>query len=567
MDRVDLPPRGSRSPRRSVRPAGIAIAAVAILAIAGFGGFAVVQGLGAASSPGPSGPPAPTNGQTATGPVTSSSTGRPSGASGSTPEPGTTPAAAGTPAPAGEAAMPIVPVVGFWSVATDISTADLKAALQGQSATYRKVSVSGADRDAIGRALGVTIASSVRSANAAAVVDAVRTGALGLLRAPDVGPNVRALSIDGTSLFGEGRVTQTSDWPMLLNVQAPPGREWDQAKAWTLVAGGDMFLDRGVRRMVLAHGRDPDYPFDGGTARVTGHHCCGLYVTNYVVPDVQLTGNNGAVRALTTHADLMIANLENPVPDNWVYHAHDYTFSGDPGLLPMFVNAGVDWVTLANNHIMDFGSSGVADTRKNVAAAGLGLGGAGRNIAEAGKISYLQANGTRVAIIACLGAPPGPGAWASAGGAGALPCSNTYILPRIREAKKNADVVIVFPHWGIEYNRTPLASQRSLAGAWVAAGADLILGAHSHVAGAMEEVDGHVVLYSLGNFIFDQDFRTIAMESFLPEMTFDGDRLVQLTLHPYVMADQAQPNLLDPATDDGKALLKSVRQASPHLGW
>lgn len=463
--------------------------------------------------------------------------------------------------------MPIVPVVGFWSTATDISTADLRAALQGQTTTWAKVSVFAPDRDAIGQALGVTIASSVQGGDAAAVGDAAKGGALGLLRASDVGPGVRALAIDGKALFGEARVTQLSDFPLVVTVRAPLDQAWDQAGTWTLLAGGDMFLDRGVRRMVLGHGNNVDYPFDGGTARVTGHHCCGQYVTSYVIPYVQLTGNAGAVRALTSGADLTIANLEDPVPDNWVYHAHDYIFSGDPSLLPMFKNAGVDWVTIANNHIRDFGSSGVADTRKNLAAAGLGFGGAGRNITEAGQISYLPVNSIKVAIIGCMASPPGPGAWATVASAGALPCKNAYVLPRIAEARRKADVVIVFAHWGIEYNRTPLNSQRVLAKAWVDAGADLILGAHTHVSGAIEEIDGHVVLYSMGDFIFDQNFRTITMESILPEMTFQGSRLVQMTLHPFVMADQAQPNLLDPATDDGRALLKDIRLASTHLTW
>jgi poly-gamma-glutamate synthesis protein (capsule biosynthesis protein) len=231
----------------------------------------------------------------------------------------------------------------------------------------------------------------------------------------------------------------------------------------------------------------------------------------------------------------------------------------------MFTNAGIDWVTIANNHIRDFGSSGVIDTRKNLAAAGLGFGGAGKDIAEAGQISYLVANGTRVAIIACVAVLPG--SWATNTSAGALPCKNAYVLPRIRQAKKNADVVIVFAHWGAEYSRTPLNSQRDLAKAWFDAGATLVLGAHTHVSGAIEEIDGHVVVYSMGDVIFDQDWWTITMESFLPEMTFEGDRLVQMTLHPFVMADQAQPNLLDPATDDGKALLKDIRHASTHLDW
>jgi poly-gamma-glutamate synthesis protein (capsule biosynthesis protein) len=106
---------------------------------------------------------------------------------------------------------------------------------------------------------------------------------------------------------------------------------------------------------------------------------------------------------------------------------------------------------------------------------------------------------------------------------------------------------------------------RTLAQTWIDAGAGLILGAHTHVPGAIEEIDGKVVFYSLGNFIFDQSFRTSTMESALPEMTFQGARLVQIRLHPYVSPGE-QPNLLDPATDDGAAVMDTIRQVSDKIG-
>jgi len=461
--------------------------------------------------------------------------------------------------------MPMVPVVKFWSTQTGISLADLKQALQ--SGSKGRWIVPTADAGAIGAALGITLAPAVQRGDAAAIRSAVKGGASGILRASDVTPSVRALAIDGAALFGETRLRDGGQWP--LTIPTPAGSKgWNQAATWTLLAGGDMFLDRGVYRMVVKQGLGTNYPFDGGTAIVTGHHCCGVYVTKYHVPDVQKTGNAGAVRALTQGADLAIANLETPIPDDWVYHAHGFVFNGDPSLLRTFTDAGIDWVTLANNHILDAGPSGIADTRKNLAAAGLGFGGAGRDTAQAGQVSYLHAGSACVGIVACVAV----GAFAGPSSAGGLPCQDQYVVPRIREARQKADVVIVFAHWGQDATvqqprRTPLPSQRALATDWVAAGADLILGAHSHLAGGMDDIDGHVVLYSLGNFIFDQDWWTDTAESFLPEMTFAGDTLAQLTLHPFVLPDWAQPNLLDPATDDGAAILRDVKQASPNLGW
>ena len=96
-------------------------------------------------------------------------------------------------------------------------------------------------------------------------------------------------------------------------------------------------------------------------------------------------------------------------------------------------------------------------------------------------------------------------------------------------------------------------------------GVDLVLGSHSHVPGGIGDIDGTPVFYSLGNFIFDQNWSTDTAESVLLEMTWHGDRLVQARLHPFLTVDQAQPNLLDPAKDDGAALIKAIRNASKRV--
>jgi hypothetical protein len=109
---------------------------------------------------------------------------------------------------------------------------------------------------------------------------------------------------------------------------------------------------------------------------------------------------------------------------------------------------------------------------------------------------------------------------------------------------------------------------RKHAARWAKAGADLILGAHSHVAGAIEEIEGVPVLYSLGNLIFDQHWSTNTMESALVEATFHGPRLLSLGLRPYIVHATSQPNLLDPSRGEGRKLLGSIRKASADwLDW
>ena len=127
-----------------------------------------------------------------------------------------------------------------------------------------------------------------------------------------------------------------------------------------------------------------------------------------------------------------------------------------------------------------------------------------------------------------------------------------------------ADVVVVLPHWGVEYTAAPTARQRSHARALVAAGTTLILGSHSHWAGAMEFVKGRPVFYSLGNLIFDLTRSEETVEGVIVEITFVGARPTQIRLHPTVMVDLVQPNLLQ-AAGDGAVVIKRMRKASEAL--
>jgi poly-gamma-glutamate capsule biosynthesis protein CapA/YwtB (metallophosphatase superfamily) len=351
-----------------------------------------------------------------------------------------------------------------------------------------------------------------------------------------------------------------------VTVTLPEGEGWDPAAVWVLVAGGDSFTDRGVYDTVVRKGRGVDFPFDGGTARVTGHGCCDPVFNDNVVPRYRLTGNKGVVRRLLREAELAIVNHEMPTTPDWGFHSSGFTFSGRPDLTRIFTLAGIDWVSLANNHIKDYGTDGIRDTRRVLRRHGLRYGGAGDDLGEARRISYLEASGTRLAIIPCVGVAPA--IWAGPSVSGATPCEDRYIVKDIKRASREADLVVVFPHWGVEYTRQPLPSMRKHAARWARAGADLILGAHSHVAGAIEDIDGVPVLYSMGNLIFDQHWSTNTMESALAEVTFAGPRLVSLRLHPYIVHETAQPNLLDPARGEGRRLLQAMRRASADwLDW
>jgi poly-gamma-glutamate capsule biosynthesis protein CapA/YwtB (metallophosphatase superfamily) len=464
-------------------------------------------------------------------------------------------------------AMPVVPVARFWSSQEGVSRRDLVRGLEsGTLAGFRRLVIDERIADALAGALGITLHEEILRGDIAAVQRSVRRGALGLVAAASLQPALRPLAVDGRALVGNGRIRDATAWPLLVDLPSTQGATWEQSSTWVLVAGGDAFTDRGVYDTVVRKGRGVAFPFDGGTARVTGHGCCDPVFGDNLVPRYVLTGGRGAVRRLFREAELAIANHEMPTTDDWDFHASGLRFSGRPDLTRIFTRAGIDWLSLANNHIKDYGTDGILDTRRILRQHGLAFGGAGVDLEQARRVRSLEVRGASVALIPCVGVARA--AWAGPGTSGGTPCLDRYLVPDIKAAVRRGDVVVVIPHWGVEYTRQPLPSMRRHAARWVKAGAALILGGHSHVAGAIEEIEGRPVLYSLGNLIFDQHWSTDTMESALLEATFHGPRLVALRLHPYLIHATSQPNLLDPATGEGRRLLRAIRSAShPWLEW
>jgi hypothetical protein len=250
------------------------------------------------------------------------------------PTPTPTPTKAPTPIPP---AVALVPVVGFWSATTGISRAELDAALKGRSTAYICVLVAGT--------LPGATASTPDAIRAAVNADATT---LGLLPIGEVTPDVRALAFDGFDLFGNDRLRDVAVWPLLVpTTPAGDPPSFDPATTWTLVAGGDVMLDRSIYKRTIRQGKGADYPWDGGSAEITGRRCCTA--AGYRLPVVRRTGHAGSVRALFRDADLALVNLEGPAIEAFRWHPHGLTFTFDPGLLAGLRNAGVEVVTIGNN--------------------------------------------------------------------------------------------------------------------------------------------------------------------------------------------------------------------------
>jgi hypothetical protein len=539
-------------------PLVIAVGAVLLAALAS--GMYVA---GITSRGGPSGAPTASTGTAAATPDASGPTESP-GSVASASLPGVESPPPG-PLEGPPADVPIVPVAQYRTTVEQVGRADVRAALTGTSRTWDGLELVATEADATLAGLGVErppgddhLTLVADAAHLAADLAAHRKR-LGILRADAVGPSVRALGWANRQLFGVDAAETVAAWGLTARLPQPVGVPvFDSASSWTLVAGGDIMLDRGVAQTLKIKGKGADFPFDGGTADITGRTCCSAF--GWRVPTLARTGHAGAIRHLVSSADLAIANFENPAPDAFRYHTSGTVFSADPKLISGLAKAGIDWVGLANNHIRDAGGVGILQTIANLRERGIAASGAGKNLAAARKPAILSAGGTKVAFLAYDTIAKGYAAGPSR--AGSVQMSSKIVRQDMARARAaGAQVVIVFPHWGTEYDPTPFRGQQTLAHMAIDAGADLVIGNHAHWAGAMEVYDGKPIWYALGNFVFDQTWSEPTMEGITLELTFRGSTLVQARMRPHVILDKAQPNFLDP-TGDGRVVMGQVFDAS-----
>jgi len=208
-----------------------------------------------------------------------------------------------------------------------------------------------------------------------------------------------------------------------------------------------------------------------------------------------------AVAPILRDADLTVGNLECAITRDG--HAVDkpYTFKGTKKALPL-LKKYFSAVSLANNHSGDWGRRGFADELTLLQETGLPWFGGGANEQEAHRPLVLTANGRRVALLGYNDFPPRSFA-ARRNSPGTAWLVEKDVVRDIRRARQQADIVILFLHWGEELEEQPLPQQQALARRLIDAGADAIIGAHPHVTQTIDWYKGHPVVYSLGNFLFD----------------------------------------------------------------
>lgn len=223
-------------------------------------------------------------------------------------------------------------------------------------------------------------------------------------------------------------------------------------------------------------------------------------------PDTALAG----LRRLVADADLAIVNLETAVTGAGTRAPKQHAFRAPAAGLYALAAAGVDVVSIANNHGMDFGLDGLDDTLAAARAADLALVGGGLTEAEAYRPLRRTIRGRRVAVFGATqvldsfaitawdAGPDRPGLASAKGEQGGL----RRLTAAVRRAAATDDTVVVMLHWGRELEHCPLPRQRRLAHTLRAAGADVIVGGHAHRLGPGGFLGDAVVHYGLGNLVF-----------------------------------------------------------------
>lgn len=248
----------------------------------------------------------------------------------------------------------------------------------------------------------------------------------------------------------------------------------------------------------------------------------------------------------TRTADIAFANLENPVSSRGRNVGSKYSFRANPESLKGLKYAGFDVVSLANNHINDYGAEAIYDTFTHLESVGIYYAGAGKDAVAVRTPAIIETEGQRVAFLAYTNMVP-PHLYREDARPAVAPLDLGVMRKDIRNAKQTlgADFVVVSAHWGVEYQDTPRPQERTLAHALIDAGADMVIGHHPHTIQQGEWYNGGYIAYSLGNFVFDQNFsKATETGEFLTAVVEEGE-LVSVNSRKVRFTKTYQPYFID----------------------
>lgn len=255
----------------------------------------------------------------------------------------------------------------------------------------------------------------------------------------------------------------------------------DHARIIRILFGGDMNFDRYIRTKAQHNGYDAIF---------------------------------SQIKNVIDEHDCMIANLEGPITEHAsvsqyskIGTSENYRFTFEPVVADVLAAHRVCAVNIGNNHIGNFGREGIDRTKELLDERGIAY------IADTGdpqeiRSRIIDMNGVHVGLVNYNAF---------------VEDAYEHTLTDIADVRSDSDIVIVYAHWGVEYQSTARQAERVIAQTCIDAGADLVIGSHPHVIQNSEEYKGKKIYYSLGNFIFDQYFRPETMQGMLVSVTYDAD--------------------------------------------
>jgi len=304
-----------------------------------------------------------------------------------------------------------------------------------------------------------------------------------------------------------------------------------------LAAGGDVLLGRKVGR--LAAERGWDYPLSG-MAGILGE------------ADIAFVNNEAA-----------LCTGGRPLPGKGIW------LRADPDAARALARAGIDVVSIANNHVLDYDGEGFEETLEALESAGVAYVGGGLNLAAARSPVWIEADGLRVGFLAYTDFADIFWSWsyrrtlaATDSRCGVAPLEEAAMVEDVAGAASQADAVVVSLHWGVEGGRMPTDGQRALARSLARAGATVIVGHHPHVLQGVEVVSGVPVLYSLGNLVWDP-IREDNARGAVARVVIDGGGAADVELVP-VRIEECRAV---PATGrDAEEILATLAALSERMG-
>lgn len=258
-----------------------------------------------------------------------------------------------------------------------------------------------------------------------------------------------------------------------------------------------------------------------------------VYLSSHVLNAYDRAGGihgvlDEGIREEIAASDIFMVNQEFPFTERGTAAADkQFTFRLPIERMQLMNEMGIDIVTLANNHILDFGPEGLLDSLDALDEAGILHVGGGKDLEQAKRPEFIEVKGRTIGFLGTSRVYM-DASWAA--GASHPGVFSTYdsrqAVEAIREAKELCDYLVVYVHWGVERETTPKEYQRVMGREYIDAGADLVIGSHPHVLQPMEYYEGKPIVYSLGNFVFGSSIPNT--ELFKVTLREDGAEITEI---------------------------------------